>query len=127
PVNHGYSGVSYEAKNKHIHIHNGIRQKAATLGGASKLVKAVEDLTREPSGDPGLEEPRGRALTHADYKALLRMESERTLGGAVLVEGKSIKPGLAAGDLVELIQGTNFTLPTTGKLGLIKVVHVFED
>lgn len=129
PVNHGFSGASYEVKAKHTHGHAGIRQSPPTLGGASKLVTAVAELAREAigGGDPGLEIPSGRAATHADFKALLRQESERSLGGAVLVEGQSVKPGLAAGELVELIQGLNFTLPTTGKLGLIKVTHTFEE
>lgn len=128
-VNHGITGASYDPKEKHTHRHHGIRQPPATLGGAARLVSAVTDIARTHAGggDPLFEEPYGRAATHADFKALLRLESERAIGGAVLVEGVSGKPGLLAGDLVNLVEGGDFTLPTSGKLGLIRVVHDFHD
>ena len=130
PVNHGVAGASYDPKSKHTHIHAGIRQTPPSLGGAAKLVGAVAELARDAAvggGDPGLELATAREVTHADFKASLRRESERDLGSAVLVEGASTLPGLAAGDLVTLIPGTNFRLPTTGKFGLIKVTHTFTD
>ena len=128
PVNHATSGASYDAKEKHTHRHAGIRLAPASLGGAGKLIAAVTELARAPGGgDPGLEEPSAREATHAEFKTLLRAESERALGTAVMIEGQTIKPGLAAGDLVNLLPGINFILPTTGKFGLIKVVHTFSD
>lgn len=128
-VNHGITGASYDPKEKHTHRHHGVRQAPATLGGAAKLVAAVTDVARTHAGggDPLFEEPYGRAATHADFKALLRLESERAIGAAVLVEGVSGKPGLLAGDLVNLIEGGDFTLPTSGKLGLVRVVHEFRE
>ncbi|MGE3617693.1 MAG: type VI secretion system Vgr family protein, partial [Gemmatimonadales bacterium] len=129
PVNHGFSGASYQVADKHTHVHAGIRQTPPGVGGASRLVGAVNDLARTMAsgGDPGLEEPDGRSATHADYKAMLRRESERALGSAVLVEGMSTNCALLAGNVVDLVPGKNFTLPTTGKLGLIKVVHSFHE
>lgn len=129
PVNHGVAGASYDPKAKHTHVHAGIRQTPPSLGGAAKLVGAVAELARAAAsgGDPGLELANAREVAHADFKASLRRESERELGGAVLVEGASTLPGLAAGDLVTLIPGLNFQLPTTGKFGLIKVTHTFVD
>ncbi len=129
PANHGVAGASYDPKTKHTHVHAGIRQAPPSLGGAAKLVGAVAELARDAasSGDPGLELATARETTHADFKASLRRESERELGAAVLVEGVSALPGLGAGDLVTLIPGANFLLPTTGKLGLIKVTHTFTD
>jgi phage baseplate assembly protein gpV len=58
---------------------------------------------------------------------MLKLESERAIGAAVLVEGVCGKPGLLAGDMVDLIEKKDFSLPTSGKLGLIKVVHKFHD
>lgn len=128
PVNHGTSGASYDVKEKHTHHHAGIRQAPGTLGGAGKLMAAITDLAREPGGgDPGLEEQSARELTHADFKATLRAESERALGSAVTIEGQSIKAALTAGELLTVVPGVNFTLPTTGKFGLIKVVHTFTE
>ena len=128
PVNHGTSGASYDAKEKHTHRHAGVRQAPASLGGAGKLIAAVAELARAPGGgDPGLEEPSAREATHAEFKTMLRAESERALGAAVLVEGQTIKPGLAAGDLVNLLPGIHFIMPTIGKFGLIKVVHTFAE
>ncbi|MBX3145450.1 MAG: type VI secretion system tip protein VgrG [Gemmatimonadales bacterium] len=127
PTSHGVSGASYDPLTKHTHRHAGVRQNPPSLGGAAKVVNAVTDLARQMGGDPGLEFPTARETTHQSFKTILRQESERALGSAVLVEGHSVKVGLGAGDLVELIGGVNFTLPTTGKLGLIKVVHTFQD
>jgi Rhs element Vgr protein len=128
-ANHGITGASYDPAKKHTHRHHGVRQAPATLGGAARLVGAVTEIakTYAGGGDPQFEEPYGRASTHADFKALLRLESERTIGGAVLVEAVSGRPGLLAGDLVNLVEGADFKLPTSGKLGLVKVVHEFRD
>jgi uncharacterized protein involved in type VI secretion and phage assembly len=128
-VNHGITGASYDAKAKHTHRHHGVRQGPATLGGAARLVGAVAEIAKSYAGggDPLFEEPYGRAATHADFKSLLRLESERAIGSAVLVECVSGKPGLLAGDMVNLIEGVDFKLPTSGKLGLVKVVHDFHD
>lgn len=127
PVNHGATGASYDPKGKSTHRHAGVRQAPPSIGGGAKLVGSVAELARVTGGDPGLTEATAREKTHADFKAALRRESERSLGSAVVVECLSTKPGLAAGDLVTLLQGTSFSLPTTGKLGLVKVVHTFAD
>jgi len=129
PVNHGYTGASYDPKDKSTHVHNRVRVAAPGLGGAARLVTVVEQLAAKwaGGGDPLVAEPMGRAWSHADFKDHLRQESERALGSAVVVDGVSGMPGLLAGDEIELVQGTDFELPTTGKFGLVRVVHDFRE
>ncbi len=129
PVNHGVTGASYDPAQKHTHAHAGVRVTPATLGGASQLVNAMNELARDAKGggDPILVEPSGRDSTPSQFKAVLRAESERALGGATVVEGESIVSSLMVGDLINLVSGDNFTLPTTGKLGLVKLTHSFKD
>jgi uncharacterized protein involved in type VI secretion and phage assembly len=129
PTNHGITGASYDVKQKSTHAHAGVRQAPTGLGGAGPLLATASQLAGESSGggDSIVYEATGRDATHADLKASLRRESERALGGAVLVEGGSIETQIAAGDLVTLVTGLKFVLPTIGKVGLIKVVHRFAE
>lgn len=129
PVNNTFNGAFYSMDEKHAHRHAGIQKAPESLGGAAALWNAVGQLAKTAGGggDPGLEPSPGRASSVKDYKSLLQAESERSLGNAVVVEGVAVKPGLMVGDVVLLMQGTNFSLPTTGKLGLTQVVHTFQD
>ncbi len=129
PVNNGVTGASYDLKEKSTHAHAGIRSNPATLGGAAKLVATVNDLARgyAGGGDPILAEPFAVSTDHAEFKAKLRQESERAMGGALRVECVSGKPGLQAGDLVNLIEGKDFQLATTGKLGITRITNTFKD
>lgn len=129
PVNNTFNGAFYSVDEKHAHRHAGIQKSPDSLGGAAQLWNAVGQLAKSAGGggDPGLEPAPGRASSVKEYKSLLQAESERALGNAVVVEGVAVKPGLMVGDLVLLMQGTNFSLPTTGKLGLTKVTHIFKD
>ncbi len=129
PTNHGVTGASYDPASKHTHVHEGVRQAPESLGGASQLVKTINQMATQAKGggDPTNNRPGGNTFTPAAFKAMLKAESERMLGGAVVVEGESVVGTLMAGDLVELVSGTSFILPTTGKLGLVKVVHTFDE
>lgn len=128
-VNNGVTGASYDLAQKSTHAHAGVRSNPATLGGAARLVATVTDLakTYAGGGDPILAEPYAVSTDHARFKARLRQESERALGGALRVEAASGKPGLQAGDLVNLIEGADFQLATTGRLGITRIVHTFRE
>jgi len=129
PVNHGITGASYSPADKSTHRHHGVRQGPGTIGGASRLVTTLNEIARTfgDGGDPLFIEPTGRASSHADFKQMLKLESERAIGSALLVHGATGKPGLIAGDLVDLVEGSDFRLPTSGRLGLVKVTHEFHD
>lgn len=129
PANNGLTGASYDIKEKSTHAHAGIRQAPTNLGGAAKLVSMAAEFADEASGggDPVVQEPTGREATHAEFKTALRRESERALGGSIRIQGSSINTRVTAGDLVTLVSGTFFVLPTVGKLGVTKVVHTFTE
>ncbi|MBB4637822.1 phage baseplate assembly protein V [Longimicrobium terrae] len=128
PVNAGMKGALYQPSEKRDHRFHGVRKAPETLGGAATLVSAVERGSTKAvgGGDPGVLAFTSRTPTLADAKAALQRESTRALGNAVWVEGQSTRPGLHAGERVEVGEGEHWRLPTTGTFGLVEVAHVWD-
>jgi uncharacterized protein involved in type VI secretion and phage assembly len=129
PVNPGCKGSAHQVDEKKDHIFHGVRKAPQWLSGAPRLVSKLQQLAKRAGGggDPHLLDAPARATKLAEVKVALERESERQMGGALLIEGVSIQVGLLAGDLVKIADPGVFKLPTTGTLGLIEVTHRFKD
>ena len=100
------SGAHYDVDEKHDHRFRGVRARPTWTDGAASAVAAVESTTRgngaggqASAGDgPGLVAAGIRAPTLAAFRKRLERASERRVGTAVVVVGRSIAPGLVAGD-----------------------------
>src|SRR5688572_13558928 len=101
-VNHGFKGAHYETAEKHDHRFHGLRKEPGWTGGAAGAVKIVREAAERVAGggDPHVEVTGSRTPALADYRALLERESERALGRAVVLRGRSTHSGLQAGDAV---------------------------
>ncbi|HEY0015347.1 MAG TPA: phage baseplate assembly protein V [Longimicrobium sp.] len=128
PVNAGFKGAAYQVADKKDHRFHGVRKDPPTTGGAGALVGAARRLSRELAGggDPHVDETASRAPRLAAFRDALERESQRALGGAVLVEGASSHLGLTAGDTVRISGGESWKLPMVGAFGLVRVTHRFD-
>ena len=94
------SGAHYDADQKHDHRYRGVRGRPSWLDGAAAAVAAVEAAARAGgvTDGPGLVPAGVRAPTLGAFRSRLERASERRLGSAVVVVGRSTAPGLVAGD-----------------------------
>ena len=129
PVNHGVKGAAAQALDQKDHRFHGVRVTPAMTAGGSKIVSATRRLAGNAAGggDPQLVVDQHRGATLSAFRKQLELESERIAGGSVVLSGNSTAGALRAGDQVDLAGSDHFELPTTGRFGLVQVVHRFSD
>jgi type VI secretion system secreted protein VgrG len=105
------------------------RTQDAPVSGATNITDAVKQGASALNGgaDPNVLESTARATTIADFRDVLRRESERLLGAAVTIDGVSTNIELLVGDTVDIQAGSTFKLDNPpGTVGLVKVKHLFD-
>jgi type VI secretion system secreted protein VgrG len=128
PKNVGVKGWAYEVAKKEDYVFRDRRQEA-TFSGLPVLSGAVTKLARGflSPGDPLLLDHQSRASTLAEFRERVMAESERALGGTILVDGACTSVALRAGSTVTVDDGGNFKLPqAVGEIGVIKVTHRWD-
>jgi uncharacterized protein involved in type VI secretion and phage assembly len=105
------------------------RTQDAPISGATRITDAVKQGASALNGgvDPNVLESTARATTIAEFRDVLRRESERLLGAAVTIDGVSTNIELLVGDTVDIQAGSTFKLDNPpGTVGLVKVKHLFD-
>src|SRR5450432_827195 len=105
------------------------RTQDAPMSGATKITDAVKQGASALNGgvDPNVLESTARATTIAEFRDVLRRESERLLGAAVTIDGVSTNIELLVGDTVDIQAGSTFKLDNPpGTVGLVKLKHLFD-
>ncbi len=128
PRNTGIKGWAYDPAKKEDYMFRD-RREEATFGGVPAVVNTVKKLSKNfPStGDPLLLDHQSRAPNFGDFRERLMAESERAIGGSVMVEGTSTRYPVRAGNTVTIDDGGNFKLPQTyGELGVVRVTHTWD-
>ena len=128
PRNSGIKGWAYDPAKKEDYVFRD-RREDPEFGGVPAVVNTIKRLAKNfPStGDPLLLDHQSRAPNFGDFRERLMAESERAVGGSVLVEGTSTRYPVRAGNTVTIDDAGNFKLPQTfGELGVVKVTHTWD-
>ena len=125
---HGTEGAAHRAQEKRDHRFRNVRKNPTWLGGAARLTNIATKLSDRASnqGAGSVENLPFRSPALADARKMLEHESERALGSSVTVTGATTNIRVRAGDTVKLEESEAFRLPTQGKLGITRVVHMFD-
>lgn len=128
-VNHRFRGGVYERKAK-ADFRFRDQHKEPAVTGALKLAEAVKAAAPAfaGGGDPNLIMSDSRAAVREQFRDVLQRESERTLGGAVTVEGQSRDFLLRLGETIQIDEADQFALGgSTGVFGLVEVTHTWDS
>lgn len=128
-VNHRFRGGVYERKAK-ADFRFRDQHKEPAVTGALKLTEAVRNAAPAFAGgkDPNLIMSDSRAAVRTQFRDVLQRESERTLGGAVTVEGTSRDFLLRLGETIQVADAAEFTLGgSTGVFGLVALTHIWDS
>lgn len=128
-VNHRFRGAVYEQSTKSAYRFRDQR-KDPVMTGALKLTDAVRAAAPGFANerDPDLVVSHSRAPYRDVFRGALQRESERTLGGAVVVQGNSRDFFLRAGGTIQINDAPGFPLTgSTGVFGLIDVDHRWDS
>ena len=128
PRNTGAKGWAYEVSKKEGYVFRDRRQEASFMG-VPALANAMLKLSRNfPStGDPLLLDHQSRAQTLGEFRERVMAESERALGGTIVVDGSSTRHQIAAGGTLMIDDAGTFKLPHSfNELGVVRVAHVWD-
>lgn len=127
-VNSRFRGGVYEVATKSDYRFRDQRKDPA-ITGAIALASAVKDAAASfaVAKDPNYLLWDARGPTKATFRTSLQQESERTLGGAVMIEGESRDFLLKLGETIQTSEGDSFSLPgSVGVFGLVELTHVWN-
>ncbi len=112
-----FGGAHYNHHTMESQTFQKVSLKPALYDSVSAMTSAVQAASA--GLPPGFEPHRSRAMTLEDYEAQLGAESERSMGSAVTVTGRSRNQILTAGNTVNVTGD----LDAAGTYGLVKVLH----
>lgn len=128
-VNHRFRGAVYEQRSK-ADFRFRDQHKEPAVSGALKLAEAVKSVASAFAGgkDPNLVMSDSRAGLRDEFRDVLLRESERALGGAVTVEGKSRDFLVRLGETVQVVDAPGFALTgSTGVFGVVELTHIWDS
>ena len=128
-VNHTWRGGIYEQREK-ADFRFRTQRKEPVVTGALKLTDGVKQAApdfADPT-EPHLLMSDSRAPFRDVFRDALQRESERTLGGAVVVEGESRDFRLRLSETVQVDDAPGFPLTgSTGVFGLVELAHIWDS
>ncbi len=128
-ANNGVAGVAQQVREKRDHRFRGIRRDPSWLEGAAALTAATQRIAGQrqgAEGDAHVHELPNRSKSLEAGRAYLEQESSRALGTTVFVDGVANNIRIRAGDTLTLEESEAFSLPTRGKLGVVRASHSFD-
>lgn len=127
--NHRFRGGVYERAVKADYRFRDQHQEPAVTG-ALKLTDAVKNVAFKFAGgqDLNLVMSDSRAAARDIFREALHRESERTLGVAVAVEGRSLDFLVKLGETVQVVDAPGFALTgSTGVFGVVELKHLWDS
>lgn len=114
------NGAHYDFLKMESKVYTEVKDDASFYGSLGSLIEAVK--SESDNLPPGYIVQRSRKKTLDQYEDLLKKESRRSIGSAVMCNGVSRNLELLPGDEVE-VKGV---LDASGTYGVVKVIHTWN-